>query len=493
MRFFDTYSSGRLVTRVTNDVEALNEMYSGVVVHLFKDVFMLIGIIVMMLNLNAKLAVISFTVVPFIVIVFFFYKKKAREIFKKIKSTIGRINGFLAENISGMRLVQVFNREKEKFGEFAKLNDEYNRYTITEIILHSLLRPGMEVIAVLGTSIILWYSAGRVLDNTLEIGVLYAFITYIKQFFGPINDLSDKYYAIQSASVSAGRIFEILDNKAGIEDLDCGRQLEKVRGKIEFKNVWFSYDNVEWVLKDVSFKVKPGETVAFVGATGSGKSTIINLLARFYDIQKGEILLDGINIKEYKLADLRRHISVVLQDVFLFSGNIKENIRLYDPGISNEDVARASRYVGADSFISELPDGYEEEVKERGCTLSLGERQLLSFARAVAHNPSVLVLDEATSNIDTATELLIQKSLEEISRNRTTLVIAHRLSTIRNADKIIVIHKGRISGIGTHEELIDKNEIYSELYNSYVNRKERQTGSISLPYSPETDKGLAPA
>lgn len=464
LTFFDRNSSGRILTRVTNDVEALNEMYSGVLVALFKDVFLLIGIIITMVKLNLRLTLLSFAVVPIIVAVTFFYRKKATWNFKRVRSLIAQINGFLAENISGMRLVQAFNREKEKYQEFKRLNDEYNRASIFEVALMALFRPSAELINNLGVSILIWYCTPGIFQSTIEIGVLYAFITYIKKFFGPINDLADKYNVILSGGVSAERIFELMDNNEGFEDLELGAVLPQLKGEIEFKNVWFSYNGQDWVLKDVSFKVNSGETVAFVGATGSGKSTIINLISRFYQIQKGEILLDGVNINDYKLGDLRRQVAVVMQEVFLFSGTIKSNIRLDNQGITEEEVIRAAEYVGADSFITELTDGYDEEVKERGCTLSTGERQLLSFARAIAFKPSILVLDEATANIDTETELLIQETLEKIAKDRTTLVIAHRLSTIKNADRIIVIHKGRIREIGKHEELLAKDGIYKDLY-----------------------------
>lgn len=464
LTFFDRNSSGRILTRVTNDVESLNEMYSGVLVVLFKDIFLLIGIIAAMLQLNLQLTLLSISVVPIIVVVTFLYRKKARWNFKRVRSLIARINGFLAENISGMKLVQIFHREREKYREFKKLNDEYNRASIFEVALTAFFRPSAELINNLGISLLIWYCTPGIFESTVEIGVLYAFITYIKKFFGPINDLADKYNVILSGNVSADRIFEMMDYNDGLETMDTGQLLPELKGKIEFKNVWFSYNGEDWVLKDISFTVNPGETVAFVGATGSGKTTIINLLSRFYRTQKGEILLDGVNINEYQLGDLRRRVAVVMQDVFLFSGTIESNIRLNNEEISLEEVKHAAEYVSADHFIRKLPGEYDEEVKERGCTLSAGERQLLSFARAIAFNPSILVLDEATASIDTETELLIQESLAKMAKDRTTLVIAHRLSTIKKADRIIVIHKGRIREIGKHEELLAQNGIYRNLY-----------------------------
>lgn len=464
LSFFDKNSSGRILTRITNDVEAVNELYSTVIITLFKSIFMLLGIIIVMLQMNIKLALVTFTVIPIIILVTYFYKNKVRKNFIRVRNLISQINSFFAENISGMKLVQIFNRQNEKLQEFRVLNKEYNKACIMEVTLFALFKPASELINSLAISLIIWYSCGKVFNNIIEIGVLFAFITYVKKFFVPISDLADMYNTIQSGFVSADRIFEILDNNEGLENPREGLAVKRTSGKIEFKNVWFSYNNTDWILKDISFIINPGETVAFVGATGSGKSTIINLIGRFYEIQKGEILLDGTNIKDIKLEDLRRNIAVVMQDVFLFSGDIKSNIRLNNIGISEDTIITAARYVNADSFIEMLPNRYSEEVRERGCTLSSGEKQLLSFARAIAFNPPIIVLDEATSNIDTDTEKIIQASLAKVSQNRTTLVIAHRLSTIKNADKIIVIHKGRIKETGVHHELLKKNGIYKSLY-----------------------------
>lgn len=464
LSFFDRNSSGGILTRVTNDVEALHRMYSGVLVALFKDVFLLLGIIIAMFELNIRLTLISFTVIPIIISVTYLYQKRAVKNFKKIRALIARINGFLAENISGMRLVQIFHREREKFREFVQLNHEYNRANVYEVVLMGLFRPAAELINSLGVAVLIWYCIPGIFQSTVEIGVLFAFITYSKKFFGPINDLAEKYNVVLSGSVSAERIFALMDNCEGYEEPEKGLPLPEIKGELEFRHVWFSYNERDWVLKDVSFKVCPGETVAFVGATGSGKSTIINLIGRFYEAQKGEILLDGVNIKHYRLGELRKKIAVVMQDVFLFSGDIESNIRLNSFEISEDEVIQAAEYVGADQFIERLPEKYHETVRERGCTLSAGQRQLLSFARAIAFNPAILVLDEATANIDTETETLIQESLVKVSRHRTTLVIAHRLSTIRNADKIIVIHKGRIREMGRHDELLAKGGIYKSLY-----------------------------
>lgn len=470
LKYFDTHASGSILTRVTNDIEALSELYSGVIVDTIKDFFMIIGIVAAMLLLNWKIALICMTIVPLIVVITIFYNRKAKANFRHVRSLIGAINAFFAENLAGMKLVQIFSRQKEKFGEFLKLNDEYNDATILGVKLNAMFRPMSEFINSLAISLLIWACAPEIFKGALEIGTLSAFITYSKKFFSPISDLADKYSTIQSGSVSAERIFELMDSDEYVESLDAGRELPDVRGEIEFRNVWFSYSlpdengSYNWVLKNVSFIIKAGQTVAFAGATGSGKSTIINLIGRFYTVQKGEILLDGVNINEYKLSSLRKAIAVVMQDVFLFAGDIKSNIRLNNASITDEEVIEASKYVNSDDFIRELPNGYDEEVQERGVTLSSGQRQLLSFARAIAFKPKILVLDEATSNIDTEHEIIIQDSLEKISKDRTTIVIAHRLSTIKDSDVIFVIHKGRVAESGTHDELLVKDGIYRKLY-----------------------------
>lgn len=464
MTFFDKNSSGRILTRVTNDVEALNELFSGMLINLFKDIVMIIGLIAMMFAMDVKLAAIAIGSVPIIAVITVVYRFAARKNFIRMKGMIARINGYLAENIQGMKLVQIFHREKEKYSELEKLDNEYFKSSLREVMLNSLGRPLVDVINYATVAVLIWFCTSLIKDGNFEIGMLTAFIAYVGQFFNPISEIAEQYTTIQSAVISSERIFEIMDNDEAEEDMDSGRSVEKLEGSVEFRNVWFAYNEENWVLRDVSFKITPGEMVAFVGATGSGKSTIISLIARFYDIQKGQILLDGVDIREYNLRDLRQRIAVVLQDVFLFSGDIRSNIRLNNNNITDEDIVKAAKFVSADSFIESLPGMYHEEVKERGCTFSAGQRQLISFARAVAFNPSILVLDEATANIDTETETAIQQAMVNISKGRTSIIIAHRLSTIRNADKIIVIHKGKIREMGNHEQLLQKKGFYYQLY-----------------------------
>ena len=463
MATLDRFSSGRLVTRATNDVETLNELFSDVLVNLFKDIFMLIGIVAVMLWINWRLALAAFAVVPLIALITVLVRGRLRRNFVLLKSLTGRINGFFAENMSGMRLVQIFRKEKEKHDEFSALNTAYYHSARTQVRMNSLMRPLVEVVNQLGIAILIWYGCKQIGLGTLEIGVLYAFTNYIKQFFDPINDLAEKYTTISSAVVSTDRIFELLDDEGQLEDTVSGQDVPKVCGRVEFRHVWFAYTGENWVLKDVSFTVEPGQSFAFVGETGAGKSTIISLLSRFYAPQKGQILLDGRDISLLSLEQLRRHVAVVLQDVFLFSGSISENVRLGNREITDEQVDRALRLACARDFIDRLPQGMDTPVTERGSTFSAGQRQLLSFARAIAHDPAVFVLDEATASIDTETEQLIQRSVTSVSRGRTTLIIAHRLSTIRACDCICVLHDGRIVEQGNHARLLSLNGAYARL------------------------------
>lgn len=464
LSFFDKNPVGRLVTRVTNDMENLNEMYTNVLVNLFKDVFMLLGIIVVMLRMNFKLALVSFTVIPLIVLAAAIFRVKAREAYRQVRVKLAKINATLSENISGMRIIQIFKKETYKYDEFEDINGEHKAASMQELFVFAVFRPSMDLIYSMALALLLWYGGARVLADTLSFGVLFAFVNYIDRFFKPIMDLTEKFNILQSAMASSERIFLLLDEKESIANPEQPIPLGKVKGEIEFKNVWFAYNEENWVLRDVSFIIKPGETAAFVGATGAGKTSIISLISRLYDIQKGEILIDGKNIKELDTAELRSQIGTVLQDVFLFTGDITGNIRLNSTDISDEKVKEVARYVNADKFIEKLPEGYHEEVMERGATLSSGQRQLLAFARALAFDPSILVLDEATSNIDTETELLIQDAINKVIQNRTTIVIAHRLSTIQHADKIIVLHKGKVREMGNHQTLLDKKGMYYDLY-----------------------------
>lgn len=463
LRFFDTNPVGRLITRVTNDTETLNDMFTDVLVNLFKDFFMLIGIVIVMLRMNTHLALVSFALLPVVLVATVIYRTKARAAYREVRVRLARINATLQENISGMRIIQIFHQEKRKFKEFDEVNTAHFRASFGELKVFAVFRPFLHSLHTIGVAILLWVGGGQVLQGAIEFGVLYAFIQYIKMFFEPINNLAERYNVMQAAMASSERIFQLMDTKPEIVNVEKPEPVE-VKGKIEFRNVWFAYNPDEWVLRDVSFTIEKGQTVAFVGATGAGKTSIISLISRLYDIQKGQILIDGVDIKTMDVGQLRRSIAVVLQDVFMFSGTIADNIRLNNDDINDEKIHDIAEAVDADKFISALPRQYESEVKERGATLSAGQRQLLAFARALAFEPKILVLDEATANIDTETEQIIQKAMHTISRNRTTIVVAHRLSTIQNADKIIVLHKGVIREMGNHQELLAQGGHYYHLY-----------------------------
>lgn len=462
--YFDKNPVGRLVTRVTNDTETLNEMYTGVLVNLFKDIFILVGIMVVMIKMNLKLALISFTLIPLIILASIVFRKQIRSVYRLGRIQLARINSTLNENITGMKTIQIFKKEEKISQQFDKINKDYLKTAKKEISIYAIFRPSIEVIRSLGIATLIYYGGGQVISNYIEFGVLYAFIDYLQRFFEPILDLTEKYNILQSAMASSERLFMILDDNSKIENIENPIPITGFNGKIEFKNVWFAYEDENWVLKDVSFTINPGEAVAFVGATGAGKTSIINLITRFYDIQKGEILIDGVNIKDYDKYELRKNVGVVLQDVFLFTGTIEENIRLNNRDIDEEKIIEVAKYVNAHHFISKLPLQYKEPVMERGSTLSSGERQLLSFARTLAFDPKILILDEATSNIDTETELLIQDALGKLIKGRTTIAVAHRLSTIQHADKIIVLNKGVIKEMGNHQELLENEGIYYDLY-----------------------------
>ncbi len=464
LAFFDQNYVGRIVTRATNDVDNLSEMYTDILVNTFRDILTLTGIIIIMLKLDWKLSLVAFSVVPLILIATIVFRKQVRAAYRLVRRHLSELNGFLNESISGMKIIQIFNQEKKKHQEFNKINRDYQKASLKEITVYAIFRPFMDLLYYLAVTLIIYFGGKGVLDARIQFGLLFAFINYVQRFFGPINALTEKFNIMQSAMASSERIFQLLDTKPTITQPIDPIVTAKKEGKIEFKNVYFAYKSEDYVLKDISFTVNPGETVAFVGHTGAGKTTIINLVNRFYDIQKGQILVDGVDVRDWDLNKLRQRIGVVLQDVFIFSGDIKSNIRLNNDQISQADIHAACKAVRADEFITKLPRAYDEKVTERGSTLSQGQRQLLAFARALAFNPDILVLDEATANIDTETEALIQGALKKLAKDRTTLAIAHRLSTIQHADKIIVMHRGKIKEVGKHQELLEKGGLYYRLY-----------------------------
>lgn len=481
LRFFDKNPTGRLVTRVTNDVESLNEMYSSGIVLVFGDIFTILGILYFMFKLSFELSLVTLSVLPLLFYATFLFRKKAREAYREVRTLIARINAFLQEHFSGISVVQVFHREEKEFEKFDQINAKYRDANIRSIFYYAVFYPVVELIGALGIGLIIWYGGGEVVRGTVTIGVLISFLQYTEMFFRPVRDLSEKYNIFQTAMASAERIFKLLDTKIFIKQPENSVKLEKLRGEIEFENVWFAYkhdeemiSDDEWVLKNVSFKINAGEKVAIVGATGSGKSTIINLICKFYTVQKGRILIDGIDIKNIDERELRKHIAVVLQDVLLFSGDIFTNITLGNENIKLEKVIESARLIGANQFIERLPNGYFEVVQERGANLSVGEKQLISFVRALVYDPKILVLDEATSSVDVETERIIQSAIEKLLENRTAIVIAHRLSTIQNADKIIVLHKGEVREVGTHDELLALRGVYYRLYQlQYKGRKSK--------------------
>ena len=511
LRYYDRNPVGRLMTRVTSDVDVLNDLFTSGVVTAFGDVFMLVGIMVTMLWMNWQLALVAFAVLPLIVLVTQWFRRNVRESYRIVRGWIARINAFLQENITGMATVQLFRREPLNFARFDEIDRKHRDANIDSIFYYAVFYPAIEAIAALAAALIIWYGGGSVIQNTLTLGALVAFLQYSQRFFRPISDMSEKFNVLQSAMASSERIFKLLDEPVAITPPAVPkRRPPDGQGHIRFENVWFAYNETDksevrstksdsesdfrlqtsdpqnWVLRDVSFEVRPGERVGIVGATGSGKSTLINLLLRFYDVQRGRITIDGVDIRDLDLGEVRGLASLVLQDVHLFSGTIADNIRLGNAAIDDDRMRRAARAVHAEPFIERMPQGYASAVAERGSTLSVGQKQLLSFARALAFDPRVLILDEATSSVDTETELLIRDALHVLMAGRTTIAIAHRLSTIQDMDKILVLHKGRVRESGTHQELLAERGIYFKLFelqyqSNLEGRSEKVEGQFSTP------------
>ncbi|WP_272505608.1 ABC transporter ATP-binding protein [Salinibacter ruber] len=470
LAYFDRTPVGRVITRTTSDVEALSDALSSGLVSVLGDLFKLVFIAYFMFTLNWMLAVVTLLVMPLMVWVTFWFRRNVREQYRETRKQMARINSFIQEHVTGMHIVQLFNREDEEEDRFEGINDKHRAAHLHTIFYYAIFWPSIEFISNLALAAVLWFGGFRALGGSaLTLGVLVAFIQYARQFFRPIRDLSNQYDTLQKAMAGAERVFSLLDTDESIEAPSAPVELDAVEGAIEFENVWFAYEEddagtPDWVLEDVSFRVEPGEMAALVGATGAGKSTVMNLLLRFYEIQRGQIRVDGHDIRDLRLRDLREHIGLIPQDVFLFSGSVRRNLTLDDPSIDEATMRRAAETVQADQLIERLPDGYDQDVKERGSSLSRGQRQLLAFVRALLYDPDVMVLDEATSSVDTETEALIQRALERVTEGRTTLAIAHRLSTIQDADKILVMHKGEIRERGTHQELLAADGLYRKLY-----------------------------
>ena len=512
--FFDKNPVGRLVTRVTTDVDALNEMFTSGVVSIFEDIFVLLGIFGVMLGMNWKLALITFAVLPFIAVATKIFRDRVRESYRRIRLAIARINSYLQEHISGMVVLQLFNRERKAFKQFSEINRSHMDAFKDQIMAYSIYYPVVEILSAIAIASVIWFGGGDVMrgfqtnsvsvsfnsksllafhlvPTLVSLGVLVAFIQYAQRFFRPIMDFSEKFNILQSAMAASERIFKLLDTPVQVVSPAVTKRPEG-RGRIEFDHVWFAYRDAaektsdeapDWVLRDVTFSIEPGETVAIVGHTGAGKTTLISLLLRFYDVQKGAVRIDGVDVKEMDLADLRSRFGVVLQDPFLFSGTIAGNIRLGTKRIEDKDIQKAAEDVNLADFIRDLPKGFDEEVRERGSTLSTGQKQLISFARALAHEPKILILDEATSSVDTETEFRVRDALSRMVEGRTSLIIAHRLSTVQRADKIIVMHKGQVREMGTHQELLGQHGIYFKLYQLQYKDQEILAGRSQAPES----------
>ena len=479
LKYYDRNPVGRLMTRVTSDVDALNDLFTAGVITIFGDVFALAGIMIIMIGMNWRLALVAFSVLPLIVLVTQWFRRSVRESYRVVRGLIARINAFLQENITGMATVQLFRREPLNFAKFDHIDATHRDANISSIFYYAVFYPAIEAISSLASALIIWYGGGRVMQSALTLGALVAFLQYSQRFFRPISDMSDKFNVLQSAMASSERIFKLLDEPLEVKTPERPVKRQKPVGHIVFDHVWFAYTDEEYVLQDVSFEVRPGQRVGIVGATGSGKTTLINLLLRFYDVRRGRILVDGVDIRELDLAELRGLFSLVLQDVHLFSGTIADNIRLGHSSIDDQRLKRAASAVHAEPFILRLPEGYQSAVAERGSTLSVGQKQLLSFARALAFDPRVLILDEATSSVDTETELIIRDALHVLMAGRTTIAIAHRLSTIQDMDKILVLHKGKLRESGTHQELLAHRGIYFKLFELQY-KSERQQEPLEL-------------
>lgn len=466
---------GKLVTRATNDPGNISDMFTNTIVNLIRNVLMMLIIAVVLLVLNWQMALMTFLTLPLIFLASSIFRKYSRTAYRNVRTNISEINGFLSENLSGVKITQIFNQEEKKVAAFKSLNDTLRKSYFREINSFGIYRPVIWMISMAASILTVYFGVTTVIDGALSIGLFVSFYIYVGQFFEPIQQISEQFNALQNGLSSAEKIFDVLDTKPDIVDDPDSIILEKFDGQIEFKDVWFKYIEDEWILKNVSFKVNPNETVAFVGATGSGKTTILQLIVRNYDIQKGEILIDGIDIKTIKRSSLRKFVGQMLQDVFLFSGTVRDNITLGNPDITDEDIKQASNYVGLDYILNKLPEGLDHVVKERGNNFSSGERQLISFARAVVYNPSLMILDEATANIDSETETIIQESLSKMMNISTMLIVAHRLSTIQHSDRIIVMSKGEIVESGKHQELLKQNGLYYNLYQIQYDKKEGET------------------
>jgi ATP-binding cassette, subfamily B, multidrug efflux pump len=485
LQFFDRTPVGKLITRTTSDIEALSNVLSSGIVVIVGDVLRIVFIAALMFYLNWMLAIVTLLVMPLMVWLTFWFRKRVRVQYREARNQVSRLNTFIQEHVTGMSIVQLFNREKEEMRRFREINDDHREAWIQTIFYYAIFFPSIQIISNLAIAGVLWFGGlSSIAGSALTLGVLFAFIQYARMFFEPIRDLSNQFDTLQSAMAGAERIFDLLDEDDSLEEPDDPVKLGRVKGAIEFENVWFAYEEhdgePDWVLRDVSFRAEPGETLALVGATGAGKSTIMNILLRFYEAQRGRITIDGVDIRDLRLKDLRRYIGLIPQDVFLFSGSVERNLTLNDPDVSEDMMRKAAGIVQADAFIEKLPNGYQQDVKERGASLSHGQRQLLAFVRALIYDPGVMVLDEATSSVDTETEDLIQSALERVTEGRTTLAIAHRLSTIQDADQILVLHKGEVRERGTHHELLAMDGLYRKLHDlQYADQA--QVGGDGMP------------